>query len=270
MPRRRKFILTDLPEPGTVFVMPLADGRAGVCRVLRRVMELGAPRVLVAPSDWIGNESPALSNPAIRKILALTHHSWSGKPDMLWISEPPPKEFRILGQIKLLQKDVKADCGSYGGWDSLPLQVLMQWRWDHEREKVLAEDAVKKDLESAKRADVARKRFEYLATVSFVDLLAKDLFPTWDEYPPRKEKEGCQRIVQSFIKNLDASPNSLTCDFVRDQLKECVQELNEFDSKQKHFIETVEREDLHEVLEEVLHAARFPELAENIEDWRDW
>ena len=167
-------------------------------------------------------------------------------------------------------KDTKADCGSYGGWESLPLQVLLQWRWDHERKKVLAEDAAKRDLEVAKGADVTRKRFAYLANVSFADLLAKDLFPNWDEYPPKKAKEGCRRIVQSFIKDLVAAPKPLARDFVRDRLKECVQELNKFDLKQKHFIETVEREDLCEVLEEVLHAAKFPELAESIEEWRDW
>ena len=270
MSRRRKYVLADLPEPGTVFAMPLADGRTGICRVLRREINHGVPYVLVAVSDWIASDPPALNDPAVRRMLFLTHHSWSGKPVMLWISDPPPQEFRNLGCIKVLPKDTKADCGSYSGWDSLPLQLLLQWRWDHEREKVLAEDAAKKDLEAAKRSITARKRSEYLATVSFADLLAKDLFPTWDEYPPKKAKEGCRRIVQSFIKNLDASPKPLTCDFARDQLKECVQELSKFDSEQKHFIETVEREDLHEVLEEVLHAAKFPELAENIADWRDW
>lgn len=270
MPRRRKYVLEDLPEPGTVFAMPLADGRTGICRVLKRVMNDRLPCVLVVASDWIADEPPALRDPAVRRTLMLTHHRWSGKPEMLWIGEPPPKEFRKLGCIEVLRKDTKADCGSFGYWDALPLSVLNQWRWDHDREKVLTEDAARKVLETKKQAGALRKRAEYLATVSFTDLLAKDLFPTWGTYPPRASKEGCQQIVGVFIRTLDAAPKPLLCDFVREKLKECVQSINRLDSEQNGFIETVEREDLCEVLEVVLNAAKFPDLTESIEDWRDW
>jgi hypothetical protein len=42
------------------------------------------------------------------------------------------------------------------------------------------------------------------------------------------------------------------------------------DSEQNGFIETIEREDLCEVLEMVLNAAKFPGLMDEVEDWRDW
>jgi hypothetical protein len=269
MPRRRKNVLADLPEPGTVFAMPLADGRTGICRILRRVVQ-DIPCVLVATSDWIAEQPPALNDPAVRRFLTLTHHNWSGKPEMLWIGEPPPKEFRNLGRIEVLRKDTKTDCGSCGSWESLPLQVLMQWRWEHDHEAVEAEDAAKKVLETTKRAEGSRKRAEYLSTVSFADLLAKDLFLTWDEYPPKAAKKSCQRIIQSFIRSLDDGSKPLPEDFVRQKLKECVQAINRLDSEQNGFVETIEREDLCDVLEVVLNAAKFPGLMENVEDWRDW
>ena len=269
MPRRKKYDQSDLPEPGTVFAMPLADGRIGVCRVLQRTMQ-EIPCALVAASTWIADTAPALKNSAVRKILVLTHHNWANRPEMLWVSEPPPKEFQKLGQIEVSREDMGAKCGFYGAWTSLAIQPLLQWRWDNEREKVLEEDAAEKALEASKHAEASRVRAEYLAKLSLADLIGKDLFPKWDEYPPEAAKEGCQRIIQSFIHNLNTSSKSLTRDFVCEELKSCVQELNRFDSKQKHFIETEEREDLHEVLEQVLHAAKFPDLAESIEEWRDW
>jgi len=76
--------------------------------------------------------------------------------------------------------------------------------------------------------------------------------------------------MQSFIRCLDAAPKPLLGDFVLVKLKECVQAINRLDSEQKGFIETVEREDLCDVLETILHAAKFHELTERIDDWRDW
>jgi hypothetical protein len=56
------------------------------------------------------------------------------------VSEPPPVSFRWLGKIALPKKDLETDSGSFAAWNSLPLQVLAQWRWDNEREAVLAQD----------------------------------------------------------------------------------------------------------------------------------
>ena len=145
MARRKKYVLADLPEAGTVFAMPLEDGRIGVCRVLRKT-GIEIPCVLVAASDWIAHEPPSLDDLAVRKILVLNHHNWREQPEVLWIASPPPKEFRMIGKINVLPKDAKQECNSYGAWDSLPIQVLAQWRWGNEREAVLAEDAVKNTL----------------------------------------------------------------------------------------------------------------------------
>jgi len=268
MAGRKKYALEDLPEAGSVFVVPLADGRVGVCRVLQR-NRLDVPRVLIAASDWIATEPPPLGHPAVRRILVLNHHNWTDKQDLTWVSEPPPKEYRKLGCIPVLMKDMKAQCNSYGGW-ACGIQILMQWRWDNEREKVLAEDEVKKAGDLAKRTEAKQKREEYLSALTFSKLLAKDLFPTWEDYPPEAAKEGCRRIIRAFIQKLAESKAPLERALVAGELKKSVEELNQLDTEHKHFIETIEREDLCEVLDEVLHAAKFPELTDDIENWRDW
>ena len=53
-------------------------------------------------------------------------------------------------------------------------------------------------------------------------------------------------------------------------LKRCVEWFNAADTAHGDVIETEEREDIHAVLEEMMHVARHPALAEEIENWRTW
>jgi len=267
--KRVKYALADLPEAGTVFAMPLADGRVGVCRVLRRATE-DIPRALVAASDWISSKPPPLDHPAVRKTLTISHHNWWNSPVAMWVSAPPPKEFRLIGRIAVTPEDTKAQSNSYTGWESFALHVLSQWRWDNEREAVVAEDKIKQAAQLAKRQEEMQKRTDYLSKISFSDLLAKDLFSTWDEYPPEKAKEGCQEIIRTFIRTLAAAKEPIEKRFVSSELKKCVECLNQFDAQNNNFIETIEREDICEALEDVVNAAKFPKLIEKVENWRDW
>lgn len=83
-------------------------------------------------------------------------------------------------------------------------------------------------------------------------------------------KSACQKIIQSFVQSLDKTPKPLDQKLVSQELKKCVTRLNEIDSQGKNFIETEEREDLCEILEEVLGAAKFPYLMGKVEDWKNW
>jgi hypothetical protein len=268
MARCKKYKLTDFPEDGTVFAVPLENGQIGVCRVIRKKVD-GVPCALVAVSDWIGNEPPQLNDSVVRRILIKNFLNWKNDPEIIWVLMPPPKEFRRLGIIEVLPEEKKMDSPWHGGWN-FPGKILTQWRWENDRKAVLAEYAEKNALESAKRKEAIQKRAKYLAEISFSELLEKDLFPTWDDYPPEAIKKGCEQIIQLFIRTLDTAKRPLTRNFVTKELKKCIEELNQFDSKNNNFIETVERDDLCEVLEEIVNAAKFPDLIEKVEDWKDW
>lgn len=250
--------------------MPLKDGRLGVCRVIRKELLKETPIALVAATDWISSQPPSLNHPSIRKILTKNHHNWKNAEEVLWVTSPPPKDFVVIGRIGSDSNDAKIKCNSYGGWESCAIQALAQWRWDNEREAVLMEDEKKKLVETANRNAVVQKRVEYLSKVTFSSLLGKNLLSSWEDYPPKVANEGCQKILQSFIRVLDEAEKPLDQNFVASELKKCVEELNQFDDRNKNFIETVEREDLCEVLEDIVNAAKFPNLVEKIEDWRDW
>jgi hypothetical protein len=266
---RRRYKLADLPEEGSVFALPLANGQTGICRVLRKTIQ-DVPRVLVAASDWIGDGPPPLNDPAIFRTLVTTHHKWNNEPVVIWVATPPPKEFKFIGKIVIDAKEARMESNSFAGWEYFAIQVLAQWRWDNEREAVLAEDDKKRASDLAKQAEASRKRAEYLSTVSLSDLLAKDLFPGWSDYPPPKARKGCKEIIHNFICALAGAKAPLGRDFVSSELERCVKALNHFDTQNKNFIETIEREDLCAVLEEIVSAAKYRELIDKVEDWRDW
>jgi len=175
-----------------------------------------------------------------------------------------------LGQIEASNQDAEARSNSYGSWEGLADAVLMEWRWEHDRERVDAENAVRLATSLSKRAEARQARGAYLSTVSFPKLLAKELFPTWIECPSEAAKEECERIIQSLINALAANTRSLTRPFVSAQLQKCVEKLNEFNAQNGNFIETDEREDLFMLFEEIMNAAKHPDLVQDIDKWRDW
>ena len=56
----------------------------------------------------------------------------------------------------------------------LPLQILLQWRWDHDRENVLREDIVKKEKAEEARLS-AERRAEMLRTITLESLVEAQL-----------------------------------------------------------------------------------------------
>src|SRR5689334_11227452 len=129
MAKARKPIPLDRVQIGDVFLMPLADGRFGVCRVLQRHQD--PPAVFVAASPWVGTDPPDLAEPQLQAILYLTHHSWSGQRDLFQVYDPVPETFRPLGLLPPTQETFDPEAVGSAGWEHFPIQVLMQWRWDH-------------------------------------------------------------------------------------------------------------------------------------------
>jgi hypothetical protein len=269
MARRKKYREEDFPCAGTVFLMPLDDGRLGACRVLRLGSEMGGLGALVAASPWIGTEAPSLNEPAIRETLILNHHAWRGEREVNWVFEPPPPTFRELGKFELSKADLETTRLSVSGWQSFAIQVFAQWQWDNDREGVAVEDAKSRDQDLAERKRQAEERERYLAKVTLEKLAGKDLFPGWDEYPPPAAHEATVKVMREFIEGL-RKERALKERAARAHLKRCVLALNRLDEKHDGFIETVEREDLYGVLEEILAAAKVPQLLGAVEEWREW
>lgn len=67
----------------------------------------------------------------LQETLILTHHKWKNHREVLWVTDRMPTDFKVIGHLELTAKELVEDSDSYGGWAGIPLQVLMQWSWDH-------------------------------------------------------------------------------------------------------------------------------------------
>ena len=268
-----------LPSPGDVFLMPLSDGRFGVCRVLRENTEServthGEPYVLVASSSWIGDRAPDLNDKRIRQISLLTHHSWQKQPDLNWVSEPPPDDFQKIGTIEPSASDKRKQCLSSGGW-SFAYHALAQWRWDHDREAVLLEEAEEEAnklqyKQSQEYRDTLQRQLEIRDAITLVQLRKKKRFSDWKEYAPDRVIPVCRAIFRETIDSLVALADTRDESLVMPIFQKCIERLNDLDETNESFIETTIREELCDEFSEIVYACVLRGHEELADRWRDW
>lgn len=266
-----------LPDPGDVFLMPLGDGRFGVCRVLRANTEEerkghGAPYVLVAASPWVGTDAPDLTDARVRRVQRLTHHNWKNWKNPLnihWVSDPPPAEFRRLGVITPSAADGRRESPASGGW-SFGIQVLMQWRWDYEREAVLREDAESAEREAREREAEARRPREAPVVPTLGELRTKRRFPGWKDFAPDKATPAARKIFHDTVDALIALGDTPAEPAALAVLQRCIERLNALDDKHGGFIETTIREELCEEFDELVQACGLGAHEDLSGRWREW
>jgi hypothetical protein len=253
--------------------MPLADGRFGVCRVLRENTEEerkghGCPRVLVAACSWIGVAAPELGEPKLREIHQLTHHSWND-PNVSWVSEPPPELFQRLGVIEPTAAEAVMKCAASGGW-FFAGQLFLQWRWDHDREAVLREDQEYAEKQARAYEQAEKQRRQRLNSLDLKTLKNKRRFEDWKGYVPATAIKACRAIFREAVEALLALGPKPKKQAVLAVLKMCVQRLNKLDAEHDHFVETTVAEDLCGQIDDLAHASGLRN-EENVADrWRDW
>jgi hypothetical protein len=266
--RRPTYTATDFPEPGTVFIAPMADGRLCAGRVLRSEFEGGAHAALVVASTWIGDSEPPLSEPKLREMALLTHHSWDGKPNIFWTWHLMPSDFRAIGKIKLSNADRHATSQSYTGWQSVPLDTYAQWRWDHDREALL-EDEARIDAEEAERRRVnSERRKAYMQSLTLDSLAERKWLEDSDDTESSTQVEKVRDVIVRLIADLRSLPKRTQANVQR-RFRQAIKELNRIDANGDGIM-TIEREDICETLEQIACAAKYPALASYIDKLREW
>lgn len=273
MGRKRKKL--PLPAEGAAFAVPLEDGRFSVCRVIRvttsdEAKKHGEESVLVACSAWIGDAVPDSRDPALRPILILTHHKWNYIPEILWISVPPPDDFIPIGSIESTPEEKTNECLTFGGWGSAQIQPMAQWRWDNERNSVLADDRIQDKEGSHKRQREQQDRETYLANITLEELRDQEFFVRWNECPPPKAIHASRRIMRDTVQQLLELGRTAQESERMVILQRCIEQFNSIDAEMDHFIATVEREDICEEFEAIVHACGLGAHRNLADEWRDW
>jgi hypothetical protein len=271
MARKKK---PELPRAGAAFAFPIGDGRLSVCRVLldassERAKEWGGDAVLVACSSWIGNEIPSADDPALRPILHLNHHAWVNDPRVLWVSDVPPADLIPIGTIEPTPEERAFPCMTFGDWSGLTVQPLAQWRWDHDRAAVIKKDAVDEKEEAEVRQHARLEREQYLERVTLDDLRGRRFFPNWKGYPPAKAVRASRKVMADTVEELHLLGPEASEEDRLAVLRRCIESFNGLDAETE-FIETVEREDICEEFEAIVHACGLGRHADLADQWREW
>lgn len=274
-PKAVKYSEADLPAPGSVYLMPLEDGRYGVVRVLRRRLAKDpttnskheVAMVLVAPSSWVGANPARPSDEEISQVLTLTHHSWKNARQMRWTVEPPPASFVPVGTIDLSEDDQASDSVAYGDWHTLNIQVLIQWQWDHDREGLLAADQAERAAAEQTAEAFKKERALKQKSLTLEILLTRTWFEEWDDVKPKYLKASRELLLQ-LVQGLLAAPK-LDETLVEERLRVCVEAFNALEEKGS-FIYTTHCEDIIDALDVIMSTAGYPGLVNKVDAWRDW
>jgi hypothetical protein len=272
MPQKKK---VTLPAEGEAFAVPLEDGRYSVCRVIHGAGSDAArqwsksPCVLVACSAWIGSELPRAYDAALRPILRLTHHSWTGQPEMAWVSDAAPSELIPIGTIPPTADEKAMECNASGGWASFAIQPLKQWQWDHEHSAVLADDENERRKAIEQHNQRAEEQEAFLAATTLDDLRDHQFFPRWDEFLPAMVVSESRKLMAATVRQLAELGTSAPEHERMAVLQECIESFNRLDATFR-FIETLEREDICEEFEALVHACGLGHYEDLADEWREW
>jgi hypothetical protein len=218
----------------------------------------------------LGANRPQIDDPSLKRLLLLNHHLWSNRPEFIWVGEPAPGTFQIVGSIPLTKKEMAFDSCTHAAWESLPLQRLLQWRWEHDRNAMLAEEAVEEAEAEKKREAEAARRASILAKTDLPMIQARrTLFPRWKRLPKPAVKRAIEEPIRKFIASVIGMKKPNRREVTR-ELRNCAKALNEIDTELDHPIETVERDDICELFDEILTVAKHPDLLEKLDEWREW
>jgi hypothetical protein len=159
------------------------------------------------------------------------------------------------------------NCPWQCSWDALRDAVLKQWRWDHERAAVVAED----DAEfKAWQEKAERHRREALRELTYAKFRDQKLFRDWGPPTPRKMIAAARTLMRETATRLESLGEKPDRDSARAVLRDCILAFNRLDEENGHWIETVEREDICSHFYELAHLAGFDDEPDLGDEWRDW
>lgn len=257
-------------QPGELLALDVAPARWAVLRVL--AVEQGDACVVM--TGWSGPVGTPLATlrraEAVFAPQPLSHHKWSRPALGAWVKPPPPGSLTPLGRLPLRRGEAAkflhpstwvnaprktADLASRvlptSSWEQLLEQARKQWRWDHDRAGLLAEEeAAQVARVAALQAAMARNaEAERAEEAAGLDGLVRHRFlPAWvDEKPPALAR-AAEKLFRDAVKDL----RQLPARSAPKRLRALVGELNALHARYE--LDGDDAEDLLDALERLLRA----------------
>jgi hypothetical protein len=283
---------------GTAYLLPLADGRATLCRVVNHGSS--GRHVIVAGSTWIGDPADVtdalLARPEARAILQVTHHGQRGRPCLYSIDQSVlndrPRATRAVGTIEPTDAERRLDCTrswrkvplarrvSPGAWGQVALDRLGQWEWDQDSAAVRArERAERRRIEKQRRQQCEQASARPASPgpvrataprTTLASLARQPLFASWRPDRSPEQVNQSRALVRASIARLQARARARVPDLA--EIRRCARGFNRLDARLGHFVTTIEAEQIHAVLCSMGMACGLgvDQVADAIDAVRDW
>ena len=242
--------------------------------------------MVVGVLDEIWQSVPDLKDMAGCTLLRQHRFSHSGKPAVWsintdWWNESDLEEMKLLGSVPLSDEELQL---AYFNLHMLPgsrLSTLSyanyaaegEWRWANDRDALIAEQEQVRVKQAAKAAAEAERYKNRLSKLTWEQLLGETPFERWTPSPPFPSAEFAhlaRKVVHDTCRALSSLGSKPRKPEVRRILRECVEWFNQADEQAGGVIETEEREDICNVLEEMIYITRHKSLIKEIDEWRTW
>lgn len=279
--------MSKLPEAGDVFALEVSKGHDVVLRV---VASLGDTRCVVVTKHSAPMPKSAPRARAVFEVQPHSHHSWNRPMIGGWVSEAPPREVRWLGNVplraeeaarvvhpqtwvKLPKKtpDLAQKVLPLCGWDIIVNQARAQWRWDHDREAVLAEDA-KHELEKQAKFKAAleqqAKKQAALQKRGVTGLAKRRFFAAWKGAVPPAMIKDAEAAMREAVLSLEGKSATQAAR----RLAQLVRTFNKLDGRHGRSFDTADSEDIMDAISTVAFACGVPDevFEEEIDAARDF
>jgi len=118
----------------------------------------------------------------------------------LWFAVSVPETFQRLGAIQ--PSAAGPGLAVFTLWKSLGAEVLIQWRWDHDRRALLLEEQEAANRSRAEQAQAAEQRQADLDLLTLESLRKKRRFSNWKGDRPDKAIAACRAACRDAIDAL--------------------------------------------------------------------
>lgn len=270
--------MSKLPEPGEMFALEVSKGIDVRFRVLAA---LGKTRCVVLMKHAAGNDF---------EPQPFAHHHWNRPMLGGWVSEAPPSELRALGVVALrpgereqvlhpetwVKLPKKTAALSHKvlplvGWPLLLTDARAQWRWEHQRAAVLAEDA---KLEREKKAKFEAalaaqgKRQATLQKKGVASLRRRRFFTAWKGAVPAAMIKAAEAAMREAVLSLEGKSPAQAAR----RLSRLVRTFNALDGHHGRSFDTIDAEDIMEAVGTVAFAcgvddAVFDDVVDAVRDF---
>jgi hypothetical protein len=282
---------TQLPSVGSVYwfrTLPYSEFAPPITNRFASLKVIGsdAKHIVVAVLDSVWSSPPTLRDVHACAILRQRRFAHTGTPAVWglatdWWDVAELNEVTPVGTAELTQEESRLAADVLNVVSGTSIAALGyanyvaegEWRWANDREAFVAEHERTKAKEAANLATQEERYRTRLRGLTWDQLLAETPFARWSNSPPFPSAEftgEAREAVHRTCRALQALGGRPRKADVRRVLRECVEWFNAADSRSGGVIETEEREDICEIIEEMAHVARQRSLVDEIELWRQW